>query len=281
MLNELKQRLLDIEANDWKIPKEVDTYQLALEAMKNIGSLDPVLRDDLVLTMLWKMITEKMLTKDQLRNLLEISLSKKHLFCEVEEDSVFNRAFTALIVRVITYYHNNIEAFLTEEEITRTLTDIIKYIRTEKDTRGYVEHKGWAHSIAHGADALMALALCNTLNGEHLQDILEVIKEKVCISSSVYIHMESERLVTAVINVIGRDILSEEEIIKWIQSFETTERSSSLAVPENQYFLENVLRFLRALYFRLKYKNMSANIIQELEKTSHSLNSYFNNVNMP
>lgn len=276
-MNDLKQRLLNIQAKDWEIPQEIDTYQLALEAMENIGSLDPVLRDDLILTVVWKMITDKKLTNDQIRNLLELSLSKKHLFCEIDGNSVFNRAFTALIVKIIISYHNNIEAFLTEEEIVKVYTDVIKYIRSEEDTRGYVAEKGWAHAIAHGADALRALALCNSMEADHLQEILEVIKEKVCISSSVYTHMESERLVTAATNVIGRNILSEQGIINWIRSFETIEYPSSL--PQSQYFLENTLRFIRALYFRLKYKKMSDNIINQLEDTSHNLNSYFNNVN--
>ena len=80
-MNDLKERLLGMAANEWKIPEGVDPYELALESMRSIGSTDPVLRDDLVLTVLWVMITNKMLTKEQLRNLLELSLSEEHLFC--------------------------------------------------------------------------------------------------------------------------------------------------------------------------------------------------------
>lgn len=279
-MESLKERLLIFQANDWKIPEGVNPYELALESMENIGSLDPVLRDDLVLTVLWVMITNKMLTQEQLRNLLEISLSEKHLFCYEDEDSVFNRAFTALIVRHTVYYHVNIEEFLTEEEINKIYKDVIRFVRSEKDTRGFVEGKGWAHAIAHGADALRGLALCNTIQAQQLKEILEVVKEKVCITTSVYTHMESERIVTAVVNVIGRDLLDEEEIINWVKSFESIERPLFLGNPVALYFLENTLRFLRALYFRMKYKNMSANILEEIERTSQNLNSYFNNVNM-
>ena len=193
---------------------------------------------------------------------------------------MFNRAFTVLIIRIIVSYHVNTEEFLTEEEVTKVYKDVIKYMRSEKDTRGYVKEKGWAHAVAHGADALRGLALCNTIQRQELQEILEVIKEKVCITTSVYTHMESERMVTAVVNVIRRDLLTEEEIINWVKSFESIERPASLGDPIANYFLENTLRFLRALYFRMKYKSMSANIIEEIEKTSQNLNSYFNNVNM-
>jgi len=182
---ELKKQLLEFKNNDWNIPDGIDNYQLALEAMDNIGSIDGELRDDLILTYLWILITEKILSKEQIKELLDISLSDKHLFFrlrEKQDDSVFNRAFTILIIRWIIYYHNNYgEDLFTEKEIHKIFENVIKYVREEKDLRGYVEGRGWAHAMGHSGDALRTFALCNYITHNQLLDMLEVIKEKVAI----------------------------------------------------------------------------------------------------
>jgi hypothetical protein len=275
--SQLKKRLLEIRSNNWNIPDGINKRQFALELMDNIGSTDPVLRDDLILSMLWKMIVDKVLSQEEIKELLEVSLSDKHLFYKVgekEDDSVFNRAFTVLIIRLIMYYQNNYgEDLLSEEELIRVFNDFIKYVRQERDLRGYDKDKGWAHAIAHSGDALRTFAYCKYIGHVQLIEILEVIKEKVDVSYYVYINEECERLVSAVINVIERNELSEEEIISWIRSFEELEKPDKF--PEEHYWRENVKNLLRSLYFRLKFRKGSDKIINEIEKVLHNINDSY------
>jgi len=108
--NNLKSKLIEWKENDWNIPEVINGYELSLELMEALKSTDPILRDDLALTFLWKMIMEDMLEETQIKKLLKLALSEEHLFYKlgaIEDDSVFNRAFTILIIRWIIKYHND------------------------------------------------------------------------------------------------------------------------------------------------------------------------------
>lgn len=277
---QLKEQLLGIKKNDWKVPKEIDVHQLALELMNNIGSIDGELRDKLILPLLYRMIKQKILSKEQIREVLDISLSDKHLFYklgEEQDDSVFNRAFTILIIRWIMYYHNHYgEDLLKEEEVYKVFEDVIRYVALENDIRGYVAGKGWAHAIAHSADALATLSQCRVAKKDELLKILEVVKEKSGVSSYIYAHQEHERLVAVVTSVMKRKILSEDEIISWIKSF------GNLKAPENNpytiYFKENVKSLLRSLYFRLKFLNESSAYFDEIEQVLNKVDGIYNSL---
>jgi hypothetical protein len=256
-VNQLKQQLIDIKANNWSIPSDIDKYELALEMLENIGSIDPELRDELILELLFNMIVESHLTDEEVKNLLELLLSEKHLFYnigKIEDDSVFNRAFTLLITEAMLHRHNeNEDNLFTEEEIKRICTDVIRYTRQEKDVRGYVEIKGWAHSTAHTGDVLNAIAKCAEIKKPELIAILEAIKDKICINYYAYINNEDERLICAVMEIIKKEILSDEEFINWIKSFENIEKTGKY--PEDHNLISNHKNFLSALYFRLKRRN--------------------------
>ncbi|QVK17536.1 DUF2785 domain-containing protein [Mycoplasmatota bacterium] len=279
-MNSLKERLISIRDNEWVIPNDIDRYPFALELLENIGTTDSELRDDLILNVLWLMITEKMLTKEQVRDLLEICLSDKHLFNklgEIENDAVFNRTFTVLIIRAIIYYHiTNGEDLLSKEEVINLNDTLIRYARLEKDLRGYVDKKGWAHAMGHSGDALRSMAFCNEIGHDDLMKIVEVVKEKICISDYVYINGEAERLVSTIIIVLSRDILEEQELIRWVNSFENTNPPKDY--PEKHYYEENVKNFLRSLYFRIKFNNSSSIIIEEIEKTLNRMNEDYNKI---
>lgn len=279
-IQQLKEQLQSLRDNDWKMSEGLELYPLAMEALTNIGTTDPVLRDELILEFLFVLITERLLSKEQIKELLASCLSEKHLFFmlgEKADDSVFNRAFTILIIRAILYYHRNFgEDLLNKEEIQKVFDDVLRFVRLEKDMRGYVIDKGWAHAMAHSGDALRALTLCNELSPDQLLEILEVIREKVSIYDYVYINEEAERLTSVVINIIHRNVIREEKIVNWIRSFGNLEVPSGL--PARHYWKENIKNFLRSLYFRLKFKKESEAYLQAIEETQNKLNEFFNNL---
>jgi hypothetical protein len=51
----------------------------------------------------------------------------------------------------------------------------------EKEHRGFVSEKSWAHFIAHAADPLDDLAQCSELDESDLAEILEAIRNVICI----------------------------------------------------------------------------------------------------
>ena len=271
--NQLKQQLIDIKDNNWSIPSDTDKYELTIEMLENIGSIDPELRDELILALLSDMIVENHLTNEEVKSLLELSLSEKHLFCnigKIEDDSVFNRTFTLLIIVAMLYrHHQNTDNLFTEEEIKRICTEVIRYTRQEKDARGYVEIKGWAHSAAHTGDVFNMISQCPEIKKPELLAILEAIKDKVCINYYAYVNAEDERLICAVIEVIKREVLTDEEFVNWIKCFENIEKTGKY--PEDHNLISNHKNFLSALYFRLKRKDDKQVFMDTVEQVINSI----------
>lgn len=90
----LKETLKEIKNNDFKVPNDLDAFELALKMMEYVGDSDPELRDMLIYEILSKWIEDGAFTFKQLKELLNISLDENHLFYKIgeeETDSVFTR----------------------------------------------------------------------------------------------------------------------------------------------------------------------------------------------
>src|SRR5690606_23708200 len=95
---------------------------------------------------------------------------------------------------------------------------LFTYVRNEKDIRGYVDSKGWAHAVAHAADALGEVAKHRYIREDDLLELFEVVNSKVLFSDSVYTHNEDERLALAAFHAIDRGILGEQQISNWVNN---------------------------------------------------------------
>ncbi|MTI66864.1 MAG: DUF2785 domain-containing protein [Firmicutes bacterium] len=251
---ELKSKLIEIKENDYKVIKGDNPFKLSLVMVDNIGDLDSELRDNLIYTTLATWIINDILTKEQILEILNIVLDENHIFYKIGEkgDSVFTRTFSVLILPPIIYKHRQ-NNFLSTENLEKIYEKLVKYIKEEKDLRGYVKKKGWAHGVAHAADGLDELAKSGEINNKKLKEILNVIKNKICINNYTYVNEEDERMVTAVKAVSERKIIQTEEIIDWINSFNEFRKIEKL--PEDNIIHLNVKNFLRSLYFRLLKNN--------------------------
>ena len=138
---------------------------------------------------------------------------------ETESDSVFLRAFSVLLLAESV--HNDNKKSLFEKELIQIILEKgLWYLDAEKDPRGYIPVKGWAHALAHTADLMMVLGRNRHLTNEDLIRILQGISNKIMQPNHyVYIHREDERLANAVIQILQRDLLSYDEVEKWVNSF--------------------------------------------------------------
>lgn len=269
--SKLKEKLFRIKKSNYLLEEQEDYFSIGLEMMENIGSLDPQLRDELIYTTLFHWITQERFDYKQLRHILQISLDNSQLFNRIEErddDAVFKRTFSVLIVALILYEHRKIN-FLSREELDEVKEKLIEYMIDEVDVRGYVEVKGWAHSAAHTADALDELVQCDCINKSDLLHILNVIRTKVCIGYYVYVDEESERLVNVVESSLSRKILIDSEIIEWLQGFKRENQNNKYI--HNYHLKINIKEFLRSLYFRLLEKENSDYIVEEIKKMLRNL----------
>jgi len=265
---QLKDLLKSIKENNYKVPEGVNPYQLSLVMMENIGDIDSELRDDLILSNIFTWINEGVLSAKEVYELLKITIDEEHLLKGLGniDDSVFGRTFSVEIIAGIIYKHR-MEKFISESDIQKAFNTVLKFYNEDKDVRGYVEGKGWAHGAAHGADVLDEFARCEEIGYDGLNKILDAIYKKVNINHYGYFHFEDERMITPVKAILERQIIPTKEIEDWIKSFNKIEKTGTF--PEDLVIEFNVNAFLKSLYFRLidkpEYEQIT-NAIREVLK---------------
>ena len=250
----LKLELEQLDLNT--APVELD--DLIEEMVLQIGSTDPILRDELIYTTFGKLVMENLLSESQLTMLLSTCLDENQLFYHVGEkgtDTVFTRSFSVLVIALLIEKDRE-RRFLKDEQVNDTIKACFRYLREEEDTRGFVEAKGWAHSIAHGADALTEAVKHPVFRMESLTECLDVLE--VCLfKEAAYVDDEDERLLFVVEALLEKG-MKEERLSQWLQGLN---QSLEFFFEEKGYCVEsfhkkrNVLGFLKSCYFRLLIRN--------------------------
>jgi hypothetical protein len=273
---QLKEKLQVFARNEFRVSENDNLSEIIPDMLNHIGSTDSFLRDELIYSAFGSWILRyNAIDQEQLRELLPIILDEQHMLYKIGEqntDSVFRRSFSVLLLPLLLITHRS-GPFLTAPEIHEIKEKLFHYLENEKDLRGFVREKGWAHSIAHAADALDDLAQCSELNKSDLAEILEAIRNVICIKDAVYIHGEDERIVTAVIAIIKRELLSEKEIAQWIQRFAGPPLSIK-TMPERHHIRSNVKNFLQSLYFRLQWERALNNFDSPISHTLQKINPF-------
>lgn len=247
---ELKLQLVSIQTKQlaWK---QADQELLLQNMMKFLGSPDSELRDSLIYGTFCELIGENILSTDILEELLEVCLSEEFLFNRIGEngtDSVFVRAFTSLLIALILN-NDNTREFLSVKKIIEVKDRLIEYIKLEKDLRGFVQEKGWAHSIAHVSDAFDELIKNNKLEEKHHQEILDVIWKKNLVNGSIYLHDEDERMLIPIMEILQRGS-SSNQVIDLLESMSIELSQWKRKIPEQNYWylVANAKKFLKSFY---------------------------------
>jgi hypothetical protein len=250
----LKELLKSIKDNNYEVPRGVNPYELSLEMLDNIGVTDSELRDELILSNLCQWIDNGTLSPEEVYKLLIIAIDEKHLLNGLGEndDTVFCRTFSVEVIASIIYKHRK-EKFISKSDIQKAFTKVLKFYNDDKDVRGYVKDKGWAHGAAHGADALDEFVRCEEIGYVELKEVLSSIYKKITINNYGYIHFEDERIITVFKGILERKIIATSEIEAWIKSFSNIEKIGMY--PEDLVIEFNVNTFLKSLYFRLVNKS--------------------------
>ncbi|MFC5466029.1 DUF2785 domain-containing protein [Lederbergia graminis] len=253
----LKSELKAIDYN--AVGKHNVNNDLIERMLDHIGSTDPELRDTLIFNTLGKLIIEDYLTDNQMEHIIEVC--RKNLFLGIEEkesDFVFTRSFSSLVIALILEKDRQ-SPFLPRDITIKVIEESMEYLNLEKDIRGYVEGKGWAHSIAHGADLLAAAVRHPSFNNDLFVDCLAAVKQclfKETTTNTPYVDDEEERLLFVLEALIDKG-LPISELENWIvdvsDTLEELKRNEGYSL--NFFWKKsNMITFLRGLYFRLMYR---------------------------
>jgi Protein of unknown function (DUF2785) len=232
-----------------------DLEQLTDELLGYLASSDPELRDEFGFSILGNWIYVRHLySPDRLRSMISsLNAGLQVALGETGTDAVFGRSFSALILSVITDYDLE-HSFLSGEELSELLNSTLHYFHLEQDWRGFVNGRGWAHSVAHTADVLANLAKNPNVDAAGLERILNAIAAKLTTQDSpVLAHHEASRLAVAANNVIARGVLAPKMLHAWLDGMPDTlhPRSQSDLERGDVAARANCEAFLSSLYLLL------------------------------
>jgi len=132
----------------------------------------------------------------------------------------------------------------------------LAYVRAEQDVRGFVPLKGWAHTVAHMGDLLMAAARNRHVGAAQLERIVEAIGERLARPvPRVYLALEDERMAYAVMVALQRELLHPAFLSAWVDRlahrWSGHQLPNTITVDETANAYHNTRLFLRSLYFQL------------------------------
>ena len=264
---ELKEILTTINSGN-KTWQQEDQTQLVHSMMLHIGSLDSELRDNLIYGSFYELIHEKnLLEHSLLTELLEECLNNL-LFKGIEEgesDLVFTRTFTSLLIALILFRDNS-DDFLSQQKIANCKDKVLAYLAAEKDVRGYVPVKGWAHSVAHMADVIDELVRNPKLEKASYFEIVSALWNTILQENYAFIHNEDERILVPILTMLEQG-LEEHEIIKLLQELPAIlkVKKEQLDVQHHRILVFNCKSFVKSFYIKTNGKPKLAALHKSIE----------------
>ncbi|MCN73304.1 DUF2785 domain-containing protein [Listeria monocytogenes] len=247
LFNTLKQ-------NNYILPKDPDASNETIDTMLSyLSSVDSELRDNIAYNIFFEwLVGQDNLTTVQKRRIYNYAVNKNNLLFKIniiDSDAVFQRSFLALIIALLLE-NNKVHNFLTDNEIRKTLNLLIELLEKEKNTHSFIEEKGWAHCIAHTADALDELIYQRTISEIDVKKIMTAITFFYKTNLNILTGEEDERLSNILITALFEQKINIEEVKNWLNSL-------SEAIPNHlpEIPLINIKQFTQTLLIKLTVLN--------------------------
>ena len=242
-----------VQDEDLRVPTDRRLDDLTAELTTMLGATDPTLRDSVAYPILATWI-ERGVYDDLLAGLgdgmaagLQIGLG------ESGTDSVFRRSFSALVLAECINRDNQ-AALVAPLKLLEWGDRVTAWFVRERDTRGFVEGKGWAHTVAHGADALTCLARSPHFWMHELTVLLDVIADRLLLpADAVYTAGEPDRLAAATMAILRRNLVPLGVVEPWVARLSATAAADPPSSASADPYLRrgNPESFLRALHLQL------------------------------
>lgn len=206
-----------VQAAGFEVPSDRPLDDLTAELTTMLGSTRPEVRDGTAYPALATWI-DNGVYDDLLVGLgdgmvagLSVGLG------ESGTDTVFRRSFSALIVAECLERDNS-QHLLPGGKVMEWGDRIATWFLTERDTRGFVPGKGWAHAVAHGADALGALGESPHLAGAEHAVLLDILAERLLQQpgDEPLASGEPDRIAAAAMVILRRNTLGVDALEAWV-----------------------------------------------------------------
>lgn len=241
-----------VQENDFGVPAELSLADATAELAALLGHPDPQQRDGLARSVLTTWIGRGVY--DELLSGLGDGMAAGLAggLGRVEDDSVFRRSCSAVVLAACVTRDAE-RPLVPGGKVLEWGDRIATWLLAEQDLRAYVPGHGWAHALAHGADAVGALARSPHFAAAELTVLLDVIGERVCTPADrVLVSGEPDRLAAATVEVLRRDRVPFDIVEAWLGRLADTAVRRAAVPDRDPHLVSGTLgTFLRALYLQL------------------------------
>lgn len=221
--------------------------------LEQLASPDDALRDRGAFFYLAEAISAKSLDDRQLISMTNYLIADDQLFSHIFEgqnDAVFGRSYSILMLSQLLRHDRVDHSFLDQELIDRIISQVAVYSLIERDTRGYVNQHGWAHAFTHLSDVYSELFKNSLITRADKILLIGTLATNLGELKTPLIMGEIQAIAVSMIYIINRHQLFEDFLMKIIKTW----RSQMTQLPAdseegwNQIFNRN--RFFQALWLR-------------------------------
>lgn len=240
-----------VVADGFRVPQNAALDELTTELVVMLGDPDPRVRDDLAYSVLAAWVIEGVYD-DLLAGLGDgLTIGMRAGLGDDGTDSVLRRSFSAVALAAVIA-RDNVTHGLHPSVVLTWADRFVAWFLGERDLRGWIPGRGWAHAGAHGADLYGALTASRYLGADELTVLLDVLAERLLAPTQHrFVAGEPDRLAFAAMSLIHRDLVSVDALEAWLDRIAPALADPpSTGVPEPAE-RSNMLGFVRALHLQL------------------------------
>ena len=269
----------NVHAEGLAVPSDRPLDELTAELTRMLGDPDPALRDGTAYPALTTWI-ERGVYDDLLAGLGDGMASGLLVgIGERDTDSVFRRSFSALVLGECIARDND-RPLLPGGKILEWGDRLTTWLLRERDLRGWVPGKGWAHAVSHGADTMAILARSPHLATPELTVLLDVVADRLLQPvDRLFSSGEGDRLAFATVAILRRNVVPLRVLEPWIARIAASAGTRSTYDERDPYLAGgNAEAFLRALYLQLSLgarppqvrSDLLLVVVEALKSTNHA-----------
>ena len=239
-------KLRQLSKHGWQILNAERRDQLAIALTACLRNPDSELRDKLAFSGLQTWFRGGSLTKTmrQISHVLERRLAEP-------DPSGFARPFAALALAEVVRA-DRMAPFLSDREHQELSRAACDYLPSISDYRGFDDHDGWRHGVAHGADFVLQLALNPAITDDQIRCLRKALQTQIAPRDHRYVYGEPQRLALPIVYMARRPSFSAADWETWIDSVASPAPLNSWNDAFNHNYdlarLHNTRAFLAELY---------------------------------
>lgn len=270
---------LQVVRDGLRVPTDRPLGDMTAELTTMLGSTEPELRDGIayptLATWLGRGVYDDLLSGlgDGMAAGLVVGVG------EQGTDTVFRRAFSVLVLAGCLTRNNEVDR-LPADKVLQWGDRLAGWYVRERDLRGYVPGLGWAHAIAHGADAIAALAASPHLDKPELTVMLDVLADRILLPvEQVFTAGETDRMAAATMTILRRDLVPLSVLEPWVARLAGVAGRPPHTEVDPFLTTGNPESFLRSLYLALslarRQPTCRADLLLSLVDALRGTNPYY------